>query len=61
MSPEALALIAAQEVFTSDEAASIAVPTLSVTPIILVSDEGPRWVHSDWASDKIDAAVKRLL
>ncbi|MEH6826684.1 CHAT domain-containing tetratricopeptide repeat protein [Parasphingorhabdus sp.] len=58
--PEALALSAAQEVLASDEAALMVVPTRSGTHIMLVSDEGLRWVRSDWASDKIDAAVKRL-
>ncbi|OAN99632.1 hypothetical protein A8B75_03565 [Sphingomonadales bacterium EhC05] len=59
--PEALALAAAQEVLASDEAALMVVPTTYGTHVMLVSDEGLRWIRSDWISDKVDAAVKRLL
>uniref|UniRef100_UPI0035647B3A CHAT domain-containing protein n=1 Tax=Sneathiella sp. TaxID=1964365 RepID=UPI0035647B3A len=59
--PEALALSAAQEVLASDEAALMVVPTPYGTHVMLVSDEGLRWVRSDWGSDKVDALVKRLL
>ncbi|MEW4468963.1 tetratricopeptide repeat protein [Parasphingorhabdus sp. JC815] len=59
--PEALALSDAQKVLASDEAALMVVPTPYGTHIMLVSDEGLRWVRSDWGSDKIDAFVKRLL
>ncbi len=59
--PEALALSAAQKVLESDEAALMIVPTPYGTHVMLVSDEGLRWVRSDWGNDKVDALVKRLL
>lgn len=59
--PEALSLRAAQKVLASDEAALMIVPTVFGTHIMLMSDEGLRWIRSDWANDKVDATVKRLL
>lgn len=59
--PEVLTLSVAQEVLEADEAALMVVPTPLGTHVMLVSDEGLRWVRSDWTSDKIDKAVKRLL
>jgi len=59
--PEALSLANAQNLLAPDEAALMVVPTRYGTHIMLVSDEGLRWARSDWDSDKVDAAVKRLL
>jgi CHAT domain-containing protein/tetratricopeptide (TPR) repeat protein len=61
MRPEALSLAAAQRVLAPDEAALMVVPTNYGTHIMLVSDEGLRWVRSNWTSDRVDGTVKRLL
>ncbi len=59
--PDALRLGEAQALLAPDEAALMVVPTEYGTHVMLVSDEGLRWMRSDWATDRIDAAVKRLL
>ncbi len=59
--PTALPLAAAQKVLAPDEAALMVVPTEYGTHIMLISDEGLRWARSEWANDKVDATVNRLL
>lgn len=59
--PKALPNSEATELFESDEAGLILVPTELGTHIMLITNDEIQWYRSDWTKDKIEAAVTRLL